>query len=127
MRPKILIIYLIIFIFLIVLAGYFFLYNIYGTEVRKSPEFLFADSKSEMIIEVLPINALGTKAIFRNSSATFELIHGSELIEIIEVNESKGLIRLRSKGEIGLVGIKIKSKYSLLPEYIEFEILSLTA
>lgn len=127
MRPKILFIYLIIFIFLIVLAGYFFLYNIYGTEVRKSPEFLFADSKSEMIIEVLPINALGTKAIFRNSSATFEFIHGSELIEIIEVNESKGLIRLRSKGEIGLVGIKIKSKYSLLPEYIEFEILSLTA
>ena len=40
-----------------------------------------------MIIEVIPINALGKKALFRNSSATFEIVEGIELIEIIEYNK----------------------------------------
>ena len=87
---------------------------------------MYADTTSEITIEVFPINALGKKAWFRKSSATFEIVEGLELIEIIEHNKESGFIKIRSKGKVGLVGIKIKSEHSLLPEYIEIEILTLT-
>ena len=126
MRKKIILIYLLIAVFILFLGGYFFLYNIYGSEVKRSAQNLYADTSSEITIEVFPINALGKKALFRKSSATFEIIEGLELIEIIERNEESGFIKIRSKGESGMVGIKIKSEHSLLPEYIEIEILTLT-
>ena len=126
MRKKIILIYLIISVFILLLGGYFFLYNIYGSEVKRSAQNLYADTSSEITIEVFPINALGKKAWFRKSSATFEIVEGLELIEITERNEESGFIKIRSRGEAGLVGIKIKSEHSLLPEYIEIEILALT-
>ncbi len=126
MRKKIILIYLSITVFILLLGGYFFLYNIYGSEVKRSAQNLYADTSSEITIEVIPVNALGKKAWFRKSSATFEIVEGLELIEIIERNEESGFIKIRSKGEVGLVGIKIKSEHSLLPEYIEIEILTLT-
>ena len=49
-----------------------------------------------------------------------------DLIEVIEYNKESGFLKIRSKGKVGLVGIKIKSEHSLLPEYIEIEILALT-
>ncbi len=126
MRKKIILFYLLITIFVLLLGGYFFLYNIYGSEVRRSPQNLYADISSEMTIEIIPVNALGKKAWFRNSSATFELIEGVNLVEVIEYDKESGFIKIRSKGRAGLVGIKIKSEHSLLPEYIEIEILALT-
>jgi hypothetical protein len=126
MRKKIILIYLIITVFVLLLGGYFFLFNIYGSEVKRSAQNLYADTTSEITIEVFPINALGKKAWFRKSFATFEIIEGLELIEIIERNEESGFMKIRSKGEAGLVGIKIKSEHTLLPEYIEIEILTLT-
>lgn len=126
MRKKIILIYLLISVFILLLGGYFFLYNIYGSEVIRKPQNLYADHSSEMIIEVVPVNALGKKAWFRSSSASFEIIEGLGLIEIIEYNKKSGFIKIRSKGKIGVVGIKIKSEHSLLPEYIEIEILALT-
>lgn len=126
MRKKIILIYLSITVFILLLGGYFFLYNIYGSEVKRSAQNLYADTSSEITIEVFPINALGKKAWFRKSSATFEIVEGIELIEITERNEESGFIKIRSRGEAGLVGIKIKSEHSLLPEYIEIEILTLT-
>ena len=126
MRKKIILIYLLIAVFVLLLGGYFFLFNIYGSEVKRSAKNLYADNSSEITIEVFPINALGKKAWFRKSSATFEIVQGLELIEIIECNEESGIIKIRSKGEAGIIGIKIKSEHSLLPEYIEIEILTLT-
>ena len=126
MRKKIILFYLSISVFVLLLGGYFFLYNIYGSEVKRSAQNLYADISSEMTIEVIPINSLGKKALFRKSSATFEIVEGLELIEIIELNKESGFIKIRSKGETGLVGIKIKSEHSLLSEYIEIEILTLT-
>ncbi|HRN27583.1 MAG: hypothetical protein KBE38_01445 [Ignavibacterium sp.] len=126
MRKKIILIYLSITVFILLLGGYFFLYNIYGSEVRRSPQNLYADISSEMTIEVIPINALGKKAWFRKSSADFDIVDGIYLIEITEYNKEFGFIKIRSKGKVGLVGIKIKSQHSLLPEYIEIEILALT-
>jgi hypothetical protein len=126
MRKKIILIYLIITVFVLLLGGYFFLFNIYGSEVKRSAQNLYADTTSEITIEVFPINALGKKAWFRKSFATFEIIEGLELIEIIGRNDESGFIKIRSRGKVGLVGIKIKSEHSLLPEYIEIEILTLT-
>lgn len=125
MRKNILTTYILIIVFILLLAGYFFLYNIYGTEIRRSPMNLFADTSSEMIIEVVPINALGRKAWFRKSSAEFEIIEGVDLIEIVGRKSESGFLKIRSKGKVGVVGIKIKSKHSLLPEYIEIQILDL--
>ena len=122
MRKKIITIYLLIFVLIILLLGYFFLYNIYGSEVRKTPENLFADPQSEMIIEVVPVNGLGSRAWFRTSSAKFEIIEGNNLIEVISLDEKNGQLKIRSLGEPGKVGIKIKSQHSLFPEYIEIEI-----
>jgi len=126
MRKKIILIYLIISVFILLLGGYFFLYNIYGSEVIRSSQNLYSDHSSEMVIEVVPVNALGKKAWFRKSSATFEIVEGINLIEITEYKKELGFIKIRSKGKVGLVGIKIKSEHSLLPEYIEIEILTLT-
>lgn len=126
MRKKIILIYLSITVFILLLGGYFFLYNIYGSEVIRTPQNLFAQNTSEMKIEVVPINSLGKHALFRKSSAAFEIVEGMDLIEITEYNKESGFIKIRSIGKTGLVGIKIKSQYSLLPEYIEIEILALT-
>lgn len=126
MRKKIILIYLSITVFILLLGGYFFLYNIYGSEVRRTPENLFAHTSSEMKIVAIPINAMGKKAWFRKSSADFVVVEGMDLIEITEYNKESGFIKIRSKGKAGLVGIKIKSQHSLLPEYIEIEILALT-
>lgn len=126
MRKKIILIYLSITVFVLLLGGYFFLFNIYGSEVKRSAQNLYADTTSEITIEVVPVNALGKKAWFRISSATFKIVEGLELIEIIERNDESGFIKIRSRGKVGLVGIKIKSEHSLLPEYVEIEILTLT-
>lgn len=126
MRKKIILIYLFITVFILLLAGYFFLYNIYGSEVVRNPQNLHAQTSSEMKIEVIPVNALGKKAWFRKSSADFDIVDGMDLIEITEYNKESGFIKIRSKGKTGVVGIKIKSQHSLLPEYIEIEILALT-
>jgi len=126
MRKKIILIYLLISVFVLLLGGYFFLYNIYGSEVKRSAQNLYADTSSEITIEVFPINALGKKAWFRKSSATFELIEGVNLVDVIEYDKESGFLKIRSRGKVGLVGIKIKSEHSLLPEYVEIEILALT-
>jgi hypothetical protein len=124
---KPIIIYGLIFILLFIILAYYFLYNIYGDEIRKEPQNLFADNLSEMTIQVIPVNAFGWKAIFRKSSASFQIVEGADLIEIINVDELNGKIKIRSKGSEGIVGIKIQSEHSLLPGYVEVEILPLKA
>ncbi len=127
MRQKIVAIYILIFLILITALSYYFLYNIYGDEIRREPKNLFADPASEIKISVVPINALGWKAILRKSTASFEIIEGKDLIEIVERNELYGILKIRSNGKPGTVGIKIKSEHSLFPEYVEIQIIPLTA
>lgn len=125
MRQKIIAVYVLIFLVLLVILSYYFLYNIYGNEIRRQPVNLYADLSSEMTIKVVPINALGWRAILRSSSAKFDIIDGKELIYVVETNEAEGTIRIRSKGKTGTVGIKIKSQNSLFPDYVEIQILPL--
>lgn len=123
---KVFSIYLIIFFILLLLAGYLFLYNIYGVEIKKSTDNVYADFDSEMTIKVYPVNALGKKAWFRKTSAHFEIIEGFDLISILENNSDDGILKIKANGRTGIVGIKIKSVHSLFPDYVEFEILALT-
>lgn len=127
MRRKIILIYLSLALILIVLFSYFFLYNIYGDEIRKTPSELFAEQTSQMKIEVVPVNAFGWRALFRKSNSHFYIIEGNNLIEIISKDEVNGQIKIRSNGNPGKVGIKIKSEHSLLPNYMEIFILPLSA
>ncbi len=127
MRIKIIIVYSLIVVLVLLIFVYYFLYNVYGVEIRKNPKNLYADQTETMQIEVVPVNAMGSKALFRSSSATFEIIDGAELIEVIKKNESKGILIITSTGKTGIVGIKIVSNYSLLPEYVEINIQPLTA
>ena len=127
MRHKIITVYVLIFLLLLIILSYYFLYNIYGSVIRKEPENLYADSSSEMRIEVVPVNSLGFRALLRSSSASFDIIEGKDLIEIVYFNQAEGILKIRSKGKVGVVGIKIKSEHSLLPDYVEIEILPLTA
>jgi hypothetical protein len=127
MRYRTILIYLLIFLLLSVILSYYFLYNVYGTEVRLEPASLYADPTSEVTLKVIPINALGYQAIFRNSNASFEIVDGKELVEIIFIDKSAGLLKLKSVGRIGIVGIKINTPYSLMQEYFEIEIKSLLA
>jgi hypothetical protein len=125
MRQKIIAVYVLIFLVLLIILSYYFLYNIYDNEIRRQPVNLYADLSSEMTIEVVPINAIGWRAILRSSSAKFDIIDGKDLIEVVETKETEGTIRIRSKGKTGTVGIKIKSQNSLFPDYVEFQILPL--
>jgi hypothetical protein len=127
MRRNIILVYLSIILIIIILFSYFFLYNIYGDEIRKSPPKLFADSTLQMKIEVVPVNAFGWRALYRKSNSHFFIIEGNDLIELISIDNVNGLLIIQSNGKPGKVGIKIKSQYSLLPAYIEISILTLSA
>lgn len=127
MMKKIIIIYSIISFLILLILFYYFIYNVYGVIIKKNPDNLYTDQSETMKIEVVPVNALGTKALFRSSSAHFEIIEGKELIEIVYQEEAKGILIIRSVGKIGTVGIKIETIYSLLPEYVEINIQPLTA
>ncbi|MCJ7553746.1 MAG: hypothetical protein MUO34_07655, partial [Ignavibacteriaceae bacterium] len=59
-------------------------------------------------------------------SAEFIFIEGESLIEIVAQDQKNGFIILRSKGTSGKVEISIKSQFSLFPNLIRFEILTLT-
>ena len=55
-----------------------------------------------MTIEVVPVNALGSKAVFRTSSAKFEIVEGNDLIEVTLENMKNGVLKIRSKGKPGI-------------------------
>ncbi|MFO7525773.1 MAG: hypothetical protein R6W68_09990 [Ignavibacteriaceae bacterium] len=125
-RRKNILIILIPVIVLIVIFLSLYVLNVYGDVIIRDPENLFADHNSIIKIEVVPVNAFGWKIPFRKSRAEFEFIEGENLIEVIEIDNQNGFIKLRSKSEPGRVEISVKSRYSLLPNLVIIEILTLT-
>ncbi len=111
-----------IIILIAIFSGYYYIFNIFETVIQVNPPNLFADNHSTTSIEVIPINALGWKAPFRNVSADFTIIEGQELIEIIFEKKKEGKIKLRAKNITGKVTINVKPEYSLLPSLIEINI-----
>jgi hypothetical protein len=98
-------------------------FNIYEIECVTNKNILWSDNQSKVIINCLPINSLGLKIPFRNSHVVFSIIEGNELVDIIQKDEMKGMLLLKSKFEEGKVLIKITSRYSLLPNLVEINII----
>lgn len=125
-RRKNILIITVSLVILVLLFLSLYVFNVYGDVIRKYPDNLFADLNSTIEIKVVPINAFGWSLPFRKSNAEFNFIEGENLVEIIEQNNEKGFIILRSLGIPGRVEINIESQFSLLPNLVIVEILTLT-
>lgn len=112
-------------IILLSIAAYYFLYNIYEVRVEITPKHLYTELNSTLEIKVVPINAIGSKALFRSTKSEFEIIEGASLVEIIFSDEELSILKIKSKGLEGKVGIKIYNSHSLFPQYVEILILPL--
>ncbi|WP_337864997.1 hypothetical protein [Ignavibacterium sp.] len=110
---------------LLLIAGYYFLYNIYEIRTEISPKHLYTDLTSTLEIKVIPINAIGSKALFRSTKSEFEIIEGASLVEVIFLDKELSILKIKSKGIEGKVGIKIYNSHSLFPQYVEILILPL--
>lgn len=123
MKGKWTIITTIIIIFLIsAFVVHHYLISIYEVVFKTTPDKLYADTKSDIIITAVPLNALGWKALFRSSEAVYTIIDGQELVEISGENKSEGVLKLKSKDKTGIVKIIAKSPYTLLPSPIDIRI-----
>ncbi|MGE5498219.1 MAG: hypothetical protein ACM3Q2_09125 [Syntrophothermus sp.] len=115
-----------IILFLVSAALLFILWqyvlNIYEVRFDVSPPVLYADSKSETVIEAVPLNAFGWKAPFRKSASIFEITEGEDLVQIIENSPEEGRLVLRAGDRQGLVVVKVTTKYSLWPSIIEIPV-----
>src|SRR5574338_1054654 len=106
MKGKWTIITTIIIIFLIsAFVVHHYLLSIYEVVYKTTPDKLYADTKSDFIITAVPLNALGWKALFRNSEAVYTIVDGRELVEISGENKSEGVLKLKSKAKTGVVKI----------------------
>jgi len=112
---------------IIILPAFYYVFNIYETDIETSKDNLFADSRSVVSICVYPVNALGFRVPLRKINASFEIEEGKGLVEIIKENDNEGMIVLRAKNLTGKVVVYVKTKYSLLPSMIEINIYPNTA
>ncbi|QQS37491.1 MAG: hypothetical protein IPM56_05920 [Ignavibacteriales bacterium] len=105
---------------LILLTVFVMMYvtNIYEVEIRVTPEQLFADNSSTVLIEVYPINGFGMKAPFRKINATFEITSGKELVDIVDMKSESGMLKLKAKDTPGMVVVLIKPEKALLPSEV---------
>jgi hypothetical protein len=124
MKKGKLIIYILISLIIIFgFLAYQYLFKIYESAVIVEPKNLFADEQSTVTISVIPLNAFGWKALFRDAPAEFEITEGESLVEITGINKEKGTLTLRGKSETGKVVVKIKTRYSLLPMLVEIPVI----
>lgn len=84
------------------------------------PDKMFADNQSTLVIEAIPINALGWRTPFRIVNATYKITEGQELVTIIKTNFANGMIELKTNKKAGNVSIKAFSSKALLPSSIDF-------
>lgn len=107
---------------IIILAGYHYLFHIYEIDYRVSPRNLYADYKSEVTIEVIPLNPLGFRAPFRDPKASIIIEEGNSLVQVVGYSDDKSSLTLRALGETGIVTIRIKSAFAIFPSLIEIKI-----
>jgi hypothetical protein len=110
---------IIILILITILLGFQYLVSIYEVDIRIDPDVLYADNKSECVVYTVPLNSLGWRVPFRNASAKIEIREGSDLVEILEIDEQKGILRIRAKDKTGIVVIFIRPEKALLPSSFE--------
>jgi hypothetical protein len=116
--------FIVIIVFLIIiLFGYQYLISIYEVDIRTDPDILYADNNSECIISCVPLNSLGWKVPFRKAKAIFQIREGEDLIEVIQLDEEKGLLRIKAGVKTGTVVIHVRPEKALLPSLVEIRIL----
>lgn len=117
---------LISIILMILLITAFVIYNylisIYEVIYQVTPETLFADGRSEIKITAVPLNGIGSKALFRVAEAEYTINEGHDLIDIVKYDKTTGILILRAKNSTGIVNITAKSAYALLPSIIKINI-----
>ncbi len=96
--------------------------SIYEVVYRIEPKALYADNKSEITITAVPVNGLGGRAWFRKAPASYEIIEGNDLVDVIRNDKSTGMLILRAKDRPGTVRITVKSLFALLPSPIDINI-----
>ena len=65
-------------------AVYNYLISIYEVIYQVTPDSLFADSRSEIKITAIPLNGIGSKALFRAAEAEYTIIEGGHLVDILK-------------------------------------------
>lgn len=108
---------------IIILLCFQYIFSIYEVEIITEPPELYADNSSVCTIRTVPLNSFGVKAPFRNAPAAIEIREGSELVEIVELDERNGIIKIKAKERTGTVVIFIKPEKSLLPSSVEIRII----
>ncbi len=120
-KPFILLTSLLLFLLATILIWKYY-FNIYEVECIADKNYIWADNQSQVIIKCVVINSFGLKIPFRNIYAVFRIIEGQNLVDIIEADESNGILILKARFEEGKVVVKINSKYSLLPNLVDINI-----
>ncbi len=106
----------------IVLLTHQYIFSIYEVEYNISSRVLYLNSDAKIVIEAVPVNSFGFRAPFRNSFTNFSVIQGKDLIDVDENNYEDGRFVIKAKSESGIVIIRAKSKFSLLPTEFEIKI-----
>lgn len=107
----------------LVLLAHQYIFSIYEVEYKISSRVLYLNSDAKITLEAIPVNSFGVRAPFRNSFTNFSVVEGKELIEVVENNYDAGKFVFRSKNITGIVTIRAKSKFALLPTEFEIKIL----
>jgi len=114
---------LVLLVLIIILFGYQYLISIYEVEITVEPDVLYADNVSVCVIQTKPVNSFGMKIPFRDASAQIEIKEGMDLVEIIELDEKRGCLKIKAKERTGTVVIYIRPEKALLPSSIEIRII----
>lgn len=111
-----------IFIVFSLLALFFiwhFLLSIYEVKFILSPESGFLNKNQNYEIEAVALNSLGWEIRFRDLYCEYQILEGSDLIEVKTTSQNKFKLIAKS---VGKVNILANSKYSLNPSIIKLSI-----
>jgi hypothetical protein len=76
--------------------------------IEMNPKILYAASRSELVIEVIPVNIIGFRTPFSKAPSAFVIEEGQNLVEIIQQDGVSSAV-IKSKGKEGEVVIGIYS------------------
>ncbi len=103
----------------ILIFAWFYLFNIYEVKILVNKNSLKINSNSKIEIEAIPLNSFGTKALFRNIYAKFEIVSGKELISTEQ--NSKSSILVYSNGIVGNAEILVIPSVGMFPSKIKID------
>jgi len=101
-----------IFIFL-----WLYVFNIYETRILVNPKVLSLKDNSKIIIEAIPLNSFGKKALFRTVAIKYEVISGKDLIRIEKASINS--LNIYSNEKVGETEILITPSVGMFPTKVK--------